>query len=67
VCLSGGVFGNEWLLAEIPRRLSAVGLTVLYHRRIPAGDGGISFGQAAVAAARIAAGCPGGRGATSCV
>ena len=67
VCLSGGVFGNGWLLAEVPRRLEAAGLTALHHHQVPAGDGGISFGQAAVAAARMAAGCPDGRGAASCV
>jgi hydrogenase maturation protein HypF len=55
VCLSGGVFGNEWLLAEVPRRLADAGLTALFHRRVPPGDGGISLGQVAVAAARLAA------------
>jgi hydrogenase maturation protein HypF len=59
VCLSGGVFCNAWLLAELPRRLESAGLTVLHNRHVPAGDGGVSFGQAAVAAARMAAGLPG--------
>ena len=67
VCLAGGVFANEWLLGEVPLRLARVGLTVLNNQRVPAGDGGISFGQAAVAAARLAAGWPTGRGVTTCV
>lgn len=53
VCLSGGVFQNAWLLRDIPRRLARLGLTVRHNQRVPAGDGGISFGQAAVAAARL--------------
>jgi hydrogenase maturation protein HypF len=53
VCLSGGVFQNQWLLTEVPRRLADEGLSALVNRRVPANDGGISFGQAAVAAARL--------------
>ncbi|NNJ62696.1 MAG: carbamoyltransferase HypF [Dactylosporangium sp.] len=68
VCLSGGVFCNAWLLAEVPRRLEAAGLTAVHHDRVPPGDGGISFGQAVVAAARLAAGIPSGQGdGTPCV
>jgi hydrogenase maturation protein HypF len=53
VVLSGGVFGNRVLLELMVAELERVGLSVLVPERLPAGDGGISFGQAAVAAARL--------------
>jgi hydrogenase maturation protein HypF len=49
--LSGGVFQNELLLTRTTAALEAAGVTALTPRRLPANDGGISFGQAAVAAA----------------
>ncbi|MEO7398145.1 MAG: hypothetical protein ABIW84_06235, partial [Ilumatobacteraceae bacterium] len=52
VALSGGVFQNVLLSAIVEERLLAAGLHVLVHRQVPANDGGISIGQAAVAAAR---------------
>ena len=52
VALSGGVFQNVRLLDRTVEGLEAAGLRVLRHRRVPANDGGISLGQAAVAAAR---------------
>ncbi|HEX8939163.1 MAG TPA: carbamoyltransferase HypF [Candidatus Limnocylindrales bacterium] len=54
VCLSGGVFQNQWLASTLARRLGRDGLEVHLNRAVPANDGGISFGQAAVAAARLA-------------
>ena len=54
VVLSGGTFQNLRLLAATTRELELLGFTVLGHRRVPPNDGGISFGQAAVAAARSA-------------
>jgi hydrogenase maturation protein HypF len=54
VVLSGGCMQNLRLAASLRRRLEAQGFTVLTHRRLPPGDGGISYGQAAVAAARTA-------------
>lgn len=54
VCLGGGCFVNRRLLTEVKRRLRAQGLRVLVGGQVPVGDGGISYGQAAVAAARLA-------------
>ncbi len=53
IALSGGVFQNCSFTAELTRRLQARGMRVLSHQRVPANDGGLSLGQAAVAAARL--------------
>ena len=53
-CSSGGVFQNQWLATTLVRRLSGDGFEVHTNRQVPANDGGISYGQAAVAAARLA-------------
>jgi hydrogenase maturation protein HypF len=52
VALSGGVFQNLLLLNQTVRRLEDRGFRVLTHSSVPCNDGGISFGQAVVAAAR---------------
>jgi hydrogenase maturation protein HypF len=54
VVLSGGVFQNRLLLERTADRLERRGLRVLIPRRLPPNDGGIAYGQAAVAAARAA-------------
>lgn len=52
VCLSGGVFQNRLLTSGLRQALSADGFDVYTNERVPTNDGGISYGQAAVAAAR---------------
>ena len=53
VVLSGGVFQNRVLLEATAERLRSIGLRVLVPRLLPPNDGGISYGQAAVAAAQL--------------
>jgi hydrogenase maturation protein HypF len=50
VALSGGVFCNRYLANRLIRGLKAAGLQVLFNRDVPANDGGVSLGQAAIAA-----------------
>jgi hydrogenase maturation protein HypF len=50
VVLSGGVFQNEMLLGDIRELLRATGLNIWTNHVVPANDGGISLGQAALAA-----------------
>jgi hydrogenase maturation protein HypF len=53
VALGGGCFQNARLLSSLRRRLAQHGLHVLVPRRLSPNDGAISYGQAAVAAARL--------------
>ena len=55
VALSGGVMQNRVLLELLVARLQALGLRVLTHTQVPANDGGLALGQAAIAAARALA------------
>lgn len=52
VALSGGVFANRYLLERACSSLEQLGFNVITNSEVPAGDGGISLGQAAVAAWR---------------
>jgi hydrogenase maturation protein HypF len=54
VALSGGVLQNAVLERLLVDTLTDRGFQVLTHSRVPPNDGGISFGQVAVAAARDA-------------
>ncbi|WP_051196680.1 carbamoyltransferase HypF [Butyrivibrio sp. XBB1001] len=46
ICLSGGVFGNRLLLSKTISELDKLGFEVYCNRFVPAGDAGISVGQA---------------------
>ncbi|MBX3324879.1 MAG: carbamoyltransferase HypF [Nitrospira sp.] len=52
VVLTGGCFQNGLLLSLAKRRLEEVGFKVYSHRLVPSNDGGLSLGQAVVAAHR---------------
>ena len=54
VVLSGGVFQSRLLLESVSDALAGAGLRVLVPERLPVNDGGIAYGQAAVAAASLA-------------
>ena len=53
VALSGGCFQNRILFEEVLRRLEEEDFTVLCHAGVPANDGGLALGQAAIAAAHL--------------
>jgi hydrogenase maturation protein HypF len=53
VALSGGSFQNRLLLDQLLARLSELKFHVYINRSVPPNDGGLSFGQLAVAAAQI--------------
>jgi hydrogenase maturation protein HypF len=56
VCLGGGVFQNALLATELARALAGEDLTIHIGQKVPVNDGGISYGQAVVAAARMSEG-----------
>jgi hydrogenase maturation protein HypF len=53
VAISGGCFANKLLLIRLNQLLIDDGFEVFIHRKVPAGDGGISLGQAVIAAAQM--------------
>jgi hydrogenase maturation protein HypF len=54
VAVGGGTFQNARLVTTVASEVEAAGLRVLVPRALPPNDGAISYGQAAVAAARVA-------------
>jgi hydrogenase maturation protein HypF len=56
VALSGGVFCNRYLLNRLINLLKKSDFSVLFNKDVPSNDGGISIGQAAIAANTVA-GC----------
>lgn len=59
VVFSGGSFHNRYLHERLHSELSKIGFSVYTHRQVPCNDGGLSFGQLVVAAAK--------RGTSECV
>jgi len=55
IALSGGVWQNQQLLKRTLERIQGEGFQVYIHRHAPPNDGGLAFGQAAVAIAKIRA------------
>jgi hydrogenase maturation protein HypF len=53
VCLTGGTFQNAYLATEMEKKLQSMGFEVCTHSQVPAGDGGLSLGQAVIAAHRV--------------
>lgn len=53
VCLSGGSFNNTYLAENLASKLTGLGFEVFEQREVPCGDGGLSLGQAMIAAHHI--------------
>lgn len=53
VALSGGCFQNATLQRLVLAEINALGLKALTHRNVPANDGGLALGQAAVGLAHL--------------
>jgi hydrogenase maturation protein HypF len=66
VALSGGVFQNSLLFEAVRAELGACGYVVLTHRQVPCHDGGLSLGQAAIAAAQLLQPAPSARRSLVC-
>jgi len=53
VALTGGCFQNVLLVDLATQRLESAGFVVLTHGQLPPNDGGLSLGQAVIAASRL--------------
>lgn len=56
IALGGGVAYNEAIADTIKDEIEKAGLRLYVNEKVPCGDGGISFGQAVVAGARLRGG-----------
>jgi hydrogenase maturation protein HypF len=52
IALTGGVFQNKTLFELVSSRLQGSGFRLLTQQQVPANDGGLALGQAAIGAAR---------------
>ncbi|MFS0784713.1 carbamoyltransferase HypF [Bacillus sp. 1P06AnD] len=52
VVLSGGSFHNRYLSERIHDVCTSLGFSVFTHKKVPCNDGGLSYGQVMIAAAR---------------
>ncbi|TAH70161.1 MAG: carbamoyltransferase HypF [Anaerolineaceae bacterium] len=50
IVLGGGVFENVYLLKNIIKALKQHSFHIYYNRKVPVNDGGVAFGQVAIAA-----------------
>jgi hydrogenase maturation protein HypF len=48
------------ILEDLRSKLTRAGFEVLVHSQVPTNDGGLAYGQAAIAAARMTKSNPGG-------
>jgi hydrogenase maturation protein HypF len=53
VALSGGVFQNQLFTEMVVNGIKSAGLAPFVHRRVPCNDGGVSLGQAVIAANKV--------------
>ncbi len=53
VGISGGVAYNEAIVRNIRTKLEENGFELLTHKKVPCGDGGVSLGQACIAANKL--------------
>jgi hydrogenase maturation protein HypF len=53
VCLSGGTFQNFYLSEVLQQKLESAGFRVFTQSEVPCNDGGLSLGQALIAARRL--------------
>ena len=55
ICLSGGTFNNLLVFEHLIRELKLLRFEIFTHSEVPTGDGGLSLGQALVAAHSVPA------------
>jgi hydrogenase maturation protein HypF len=53
ICISGGTFQNLYLTETLTQKLESAGFHVFTQSEVPCNDGGLSLGQALIAAHQI--------------